>query len=122
MWDSSCYPEATPIPYKEEDLWRGEPHWTKRYYGNSAKVMMEMTMAFATQFPQMTCINLISPEVYGPNSGFNPRRNKTIQRATKWAKLLSNHGCQNTSLQALFLNTQTKNEIILHLFIAKRLD
>jgi len=79
MWDSSCYPEATPIPYKEEDLWRGEPHWTKRYYGNSAKVMMEMTMAFATQFPQMTCINLISPEVYGPNSGFNPRKNKTIE-------------------------------------------
>lgn len=79
MWNSSCYPETTPIPYKEEDLWRGEPHWTKRYYGNSAKVMMEMAMAFATQFPQMTCVSLISPEVYGPNSGFNPRKNKTIE-------------------------------------------
>ena len=79
IWDSSCYPEREILPYKEQDLWEGAPHWTKRYYGNTAKVLMELNMAFSTQFEDFTGINLIFPEVYGPNSRFNPRRNNVIE-------------------------------------------
>jgi GDP-L-fucose synthase len=91
MWDSSCYPERQIIPYKESELWDGCPHWTKRYYGNSAKVMMEMTMAFATQFSEMSCINLIAPEIYGPNSGFNPNKNKIIESAITNIRVAQDH-------------------------------
>ena len=78
-WESSCYPEFAKVPYKEEDLWEGAPHWTKRYYGNTAKTLMEMNMAFSTQFPEFVGVNLIFPEVYGPGSGFNIKRGKVIE-------------------------------------------
>tara|TARA_R110000765_G_scaffold414068_2_gene514405 strand:- start:1802 stop:2782 length:981 start_codon:yes stop_codon:yes gene_type:complete len=78
-WDSSCYPERQILPYKEKDLWEGSPYWNKRYYGNAAKVMMELNMAFSTQFEDFIGINLIFPEVYGPRSRFNPRRNFIIE-------------------------------------------
>jgi GDP-L-fucose synthase len=79
VWDSSCYPERQILPYKESDLWEGAPHWTKRYYGNTARVLMELNMAFSTQFEDFIGVNLIFPEVYGPNSRFNPRRNNVIE-------------------------------------------
>ena len=79
IWDSSCYPEREILPHKEAELWEGAPHWTKRYYGNTARVLMELNMAFSTQFEDFVGINLIFPEVYGPNSRFNPRRNNIIE-------------------------------------------
>ena len=79
VWDSSCYPEHQILPHKESDLWEGAPYWNKRYYGNSAKVMMELNMAFGTQFEDFVGVNLIFPEVYGPRSRFNPRRNFIIE-------------------------------------------
>jgi len=79
IWDSSCYPEHQILPYKESDLWEGAPYWNKRYYGNSAKVMMELNMAFSTQFQDFVGVNLIFPEVYGPRSRFNPRRNFVVE-------------------------------------------
>ena len=81
LWDSCCYPDIPMIPFKESDLWDGSPHWTKRYYGNSARAMMEMSMAFATQFPDIVFVNLIAPEIYGPYSDFNPNKNKIIENA-----------------------------------------
>ena len=115
MWDSSCYPERQIIPYKESDLWEGCSHWTKRYYGNSAKVMMEMTMAFATQFPEMPCINLISPEIYGPNSGFNPKKNKTIEAAITNIRTSQDHdrdltisGSSKLTRDFLYISDATK--------------
>ena len=111
MWDSSCYPDIPIIPYKESDLWNGSPYWSKRYYGNSAKVMMEMTMAFATQFPEMTCISLVSPEIYGPNSGFNPRKNKAIESiitniraAQDYGRDLTVKGSPKTTRDFLFIS------------------
>tara|TARA_R110002110_G_scaffold201091_4_gene411973 strand:+ start:2862 stop:3833 length:972 start_codon:yes stop_codon:yes gene_type:complete len=79
IWDSSCYPEREILPYKEQDLWEGAPYWNKRYYGNTAKVLMELNMAFSTQFEDFVGVNLIFPEVYGPNSRFNPRRSNVIE-------------------------------------------
>jgi len=79
IWESSCYPEFAEVPYKESDLWEGAPHWTKRYYGNAAKTLMEMNMAFSTQFPEFVGVNLIFPEVYGPGSGFDLKRGKVIE-------------------------------------------
>ena len=79
IWDSSCYPETQILPYREQDLWEGAPYWNKRYYGNTARVLMELNMAFSSQFEDFVGVNLIFPEVYGPNSRFNPRRNNVIE-------------------------------------------
>ena len=92
LWDSCCYPDIPMLPFKESDLWNGSPHWTKRYYGNAARAMMEMSMAFATQFPEITYINLIAPEIYGPYSGFNPNKNKTIENAITNIRAAQNAG------------------------------
>ena len=91
IWDSSCYPEHQILPYKEADLWEGAPHWTKRYYGNTAKVLMELNMAFSTQFEDFTGVNLIFPEVYGPSSRFNPRRNNVIEAVITNVKAAKEH-------------------------------
>jgi len=91
-WDSSCYPEHQILPYKENDLWEGAPHWSKRYYGNSAKVMMELNMAFSSQFQDFVGINLICPEVYGPRSRFNPRRNFVIENVISNLAAAKQHG------------------------------
>jgi len=79
IWESSCYPEREILPYKESDMWDGPPYWSQRYYGNCARVLMELNMAFSTQFDDFTAINLVFPEVYGPGSGFNPRKNNVIE-------------------------------------------
>jgi len=92
LWDSCCYPDIPMLPFKESDLWNGSPHWTRRYYGNAARAMMEMSMAFATQFPEITYINLIAPEIYGPYSGFNPNKNKTIENAITNIRAAQNAG------------------------------
>ena len=91
IWDSSCYPEYQILPYKESDMWEGAPHWTKRYYGNTAKVLMELNMAFSTQFKDFVGVNLIFPEVYGPNSRFNPRRNNIIESVITNIKAAKEH-------------------------------
>jgi len=91
-WESSCYPEFAKVPYKEKDLWEGAPHWTKRYYGNTAKTLMEMNMAFSTQFPEFVGVNLIFPEVYGPHSRFNPNRNSVIESVITNIASAKEHG------------------------------
>jgi len=111
IWESSCYPENATIPYKEEDLWEGAPHWTKRYYGNTAKTLMEMNMAFSTQFEDFVGVNLIFPEVYGPGSGFSPKKGKLIEKiitnlkaADKTNKPLVVNGDSNISRDFLYLH------------------
>lgn len=79
VWDSCCYPEHQILPHKESELWEGAPFWTQRYYGTAAKAAMELNMAYSTQYEDFTGINLIFPEVYGPNSRFNPNRNSVIE-------------------------------------------
>tara|TARA_R100000008_G_scaffold56895_1_gene35127 strand:- start:3122 stop:4093 length:972 start_codon:yes stop_codon:yes gene_type:complete len=92
VWDSSCYPEHQILPYKESDLWEGAPYWNKRYYGNTARVLMELNMAFSTQFEDFVGVNLIFPEVYGPNSRFNPRRSNVIESVITNTKAAKVHG------------------------------
>ena len=92
IWDSSCYPEHQILPYKEEDLWEGAPYWNKRYYGNTAKVLMELNMAFSTQFEDFIGVNLIFPEVYGPNSRFNPRRSNVVEAVITNVKAAQQQG------------------------------
>tara|TARA_R110000824_G_scaffold14985_7_gene63400 strand:- start:3023 stop:4006 length:984 start_codon:yes stop_codon:yes gene_type:complete len=110
-WHSSCYPEQQILPHKEEDLWEGTPHWSRRYYGNTAKVMMELNAAFSSQFPDFVGINLIFPEVYGPNSRFNPKRNSIIESiitnvsaAKKYDVNLEANGNSKTSRDFLYVD------------------
>ena len=97
--ESCVYPERQILPYKEKDLFEGPPHWTCRYYGTAARALMEMNMAFSTQYDDFIGVNIISPEVYGPGSRFNPKRNRVMEAAISNIGAAHKHGLDEVNIE-----------------------
>lgn len=72
-----AYPKFTPVPFKEEDLWNGYPEETNAPYGIAKKTLMEMLIAYNTQYG-LQSTNLIPVNMYGPNDNFNPASSHVI--------------------------------------------
>jgi GDP-L-fucose synthase len=72
-----AYPKFTPVPFKEEDLWNGYPEETNAPYGIAKKTLMEMLIAYKTQYG-LESTNLIPVNMYGPNDNFNPASSHVI--------------------------------------------
>jgi GDP-L-fucose synthase len=64
------YPKFTPVPFKEEDLWKGYPEETNAAYGLSKKMMLVMTQAYAQEFA-MNGVHLLMVNLYGPWDNFD---------------------------------------------------
>ncbi len=64
------YPEITPLPFKEEDLWNGYPVDTNDAYGLSKRMMLAQSIAYKKQF-NMNIIHLLMINLYGPGDNFD---------------------------------------------------
>tara|TARA_Y100000004_G_C8936700_1_gene422425 strand:+ start:590 stop:1567 length:978 start_codon:yes stop_codon:yes gene_type:complete len=69
--DMSCYSPQSPVPFKEEDMWMGEAHISKRFYSHAKRILMEYNGAMSSQF-DWCGINLIFSDVYGVGNKWNP--------------------------------------------------
>ena len=72
-----AYPKFTPVPFKEEDLWKGYPEETNAPYGIAKKALLVMLQAYRTQYG-LNGIYLLPVNLYGPGDNFNPETSHVI--------------------------------------------
>jgi GDP-L-fucose synthase len=64
------YPKFTPVPFKEEDLWKGFPEETNAPYGLAKKMQLVQAQAYRQQYG-LNAIVLFLTNLYGPGDNFS---------------------------------------------------
>jgi GDP-L-fucose synthase len=65
-----AYPNLTPVPFKEADLWNGYPEVTNAPYGVAKKALLVMCQAYRQQYG-LDAIYLLPVNLYGPRDNFD---------------------------------------------------
>jgi GDP-L-fucose synthase len=65
-----AYPNLTPVPFKEEDLWNGFPEVTNAPYGIAKKALLTMCQSYRQQY-NLNAIYLLPVNLYGPRDNFD---------------------------------------------------
>ncbi|MCC6164907.1 MAG: GDP-L-fucose synthase [Acidobacteria bacterium] len=77
-----AYPKFTPVPFKEEDLWRGYPEETNAPYGLAKKLLLVQGQAYRQQYG-FNAIHLLLVNLYGPRDNFHPDSSHVIPALIK---------------------------------------
>ncbi len=72
-----CYPKFTPVPFKEENLWKGYPEDTNAPYGLAKKMLLVQSQSYRRQY-NFNSIFLMPVNLYGPGDNFNPASSHVI--------------------------------------------
>jgi GDP-L-fucose synthase len=65
-----AYPKYTPVPFKEEDLWRDYPEETNAPYGLAKKMLLVQSQAYRQQYG-FNSLFLLPVNLYGPGDNFD---------------------------------------------------
>jgi GDP-L-fucose synthase len=65
-----AYPNLTPVPFKESDLWNGYPEITNAPYGIAKKALLVMCQGYRQQYG-LNAIYLLPVNLYGPRDNFH---------------------------------------------------
>jgi GDP-L-fucose synthase len=65
-----AYPKLTPVPFKEDDLWRGYPEESNAPYGIAKKALLVQAQAYRRQYG-FNAIYLLMVNLYGPGDNFD---------------------------------------------------
>lgn len=76
------YPNDTPVPFREEDLWMGYPEETNAPYGLAKKMLIVQSKAYEKQYG-LGSINLLLVNLYGPRDNFDPESSHVIPALIK---------------------------------------
>ena len=76
------YPKFTPVPFREEDLWKGYPEETNAPYGLAKKALLVQAQAYRDQYGLNT-IYLLPVNLYGPGDNFAPQSSHVIPALVK---------------------------------------
>ena len=77
-----AYPKFTPVPFKEDDLWKGYPEETNAPYGLAKKMLLVQSEAYRRQYG-FNAIFLLPVNLYGPGDNFDPRSSHVIPALIK---------------------------------------
>lgn len=72
-----AYPKHTPVPFREEDLWKGYPEETNAPYGIAKKALLVQLQAYRDQY-DFNGIYLLPVNLYGPRDNFDPASSHVI--------------------------------------------
>ena len=72
-----AYPKFTPVPFKEDDLWKGYPEETNAPYGIAKKALLVQLESYRLQYG-FNGIYLLPVNLYGPEDNFNPESSHVI--------------------------------------------
>ncbi len=72
-----AYPNLTPVPFKEDDLWNGYPEVTNAPYGIAKKALLVMCQSYRQQYG-LNSIYLLPVNLYGPRDNFNLQTSHVI--------------------------------------------
>jgi GDP-L-fucose synthase len=64
------YPKFTPVPFREDDLWKGYPEETNAPYGLAKKMLLVQAQAYRQQY-DFNAITLLPANLYGPGENFD---------------------------------------------------
>ncbi len=76
------YPKFTPVPFREEDLWKGYPEETNAPYGLAKKMLLVQSQAYRAQYG-FNSIFLLPVNLYGPGDNFDPGSSHVIPALIK---------------------------------------
>lgn len=65
-----AYPKHTPVPFREDDLWKGYPEETNAPYGLAKKMLLVQSEAYRQQY-DFNSIYLLPVNLYGPRDNFD---------------------------------------------------
>lgn len=65
-----AYPNLTPVPFKESDIWAGYPEVTNAPYGIAKKALLVMCQGYRQQYG-LNAIYLLPVNLYGPGDNFD---------------------------------------------------
>ena len=77
-----AYPNFTPVPFREVDLWNGYPEETNAPYGLAKKMMLVQAQAYRQQYG-FNSIFLLPVNLYGPRDNFDPKSSHVIPALIK---------------------------------------
>ncbi len=66
-----AYPNVTPVPFREENLWDGYPEVTNAPYGLAKKMLLVQAQAYREEY-DFNAIYLLPVNLYGPRDNFDP--------------------------------------------------
>jgi GDP-L-fucose synthase len=72
-----AYPNLTPVPFKEDDLWIGYPEVTNAPYGIAKKALLVQLQAYRQQYG-FNGVYLLPVNLYGPEDNFDPKSSHVI--------------------------------------------
>ncbi len=72
-----AYPNLTPVPFNESDLWTGFPEVTNAPYGIAKKALLVMCQAYRQQYG-LNAIYLLPVNLYGPRDNFDLQSSHVI--------------------------------------------
>lgn len=76
------YPKFTPVPFTEDQLWKGYPEETNAPYGIAKLMLLEMAKAYKRQY-NFNVIYLLPVNLYGPRDNFDRRSSHVIPALIK---------------------------------------
>ncbi|MEM9702820.1 MAG: GDP-L-fucose synthase [Planctomycetota bacterium] len=71
------YPNLTPVPFREDDLWNGYPEVTNAPYGVAKKSLYVGAGAYRRQYG-LRAISLLPVNLYGPHDNFDLQTSHVI--------------------------------------------
>ena len=71
------YPNLTPVPFREEELWNGYPEVTNAPYGVAKKSLIVGADAYRRQYG-LPAISLLPVNLYGPHDNFDLQTSHVI--------------------------------------------
>jgi GDP-L-fucose synthase len=72
-----CYPRDTPIPFHEDDIWKGNPEAITAPYGLAKRMLLVMGQAYREQYG-FNAIFLLPVNLYGPGDHFDSEYSHVI--------------------------------------------
>lgn len=76
------YPKLTPVPFREEDLWKGYPEETNAPYGLAKRLLFVLAQTYRQQYG-LQVANLLLVNLYGPRDNFKPESSHVIPALIK---------------------------------------
>jgi GDP-L-fucose synthase len=65
-----AYPNFTPVPFREDDLWNGYPEASNAPYGLAKRMLLVLSDAYRRQYGFNSCVPVVA-NLYGPGDNFD---------------------------------------------------
>jgi GDP-L-fucose synthase len=72
-----AYPNLTPVPFREEELWNGYPEVTNAPYGIAKKSLQVMLAAYRDEY-KFDGVFVLPVNLFGPGDNFHPQSSHVI--------------------------------------------